>query len=58
VLKLPKERVAELVATGDGAPFDAGKGRPMKEWAVIDLHASKRWLALATEAMTFVAARS
>lgn len=56
VLKLPRERVAELIAAGDGAPFDAGKGRPMKEWVVIHDAADDSALALAEEALLFVAA--
>ncbi len=55
VLKLPGERVAELVAGGDGTPFDAGKGRPMKEWVVLSQRAQERWLPLAREALAFVA---
>jgi len=54
VLKLPRARVAELLAAGEGQPFDAGKGRPMKEWIVLDAAIAARWPALAAEALAFV----
>ena len=55
VVKLPRERVAELIASGDGLAFDAGKGRPMKEWVVLTERVARRWLNLAREARAFVA---
>jgi hypothetical protein len=36
VVKLPRARVDELVAAGEGIRFDAGKGTPMKEWLSVD----------------------
>ncbi len=57
VLKLPRQRVARLIAQGEGAPFDAGKGRPMKEWVVLGEAAYERALSLAEEARTFVSGR-
>lgn len=57
VLKLPRERVATLVASGDGAPFDAGKGRPMKEWVVVEEGAYEQLLSLGQEAQAFVSRR-
>ena len=54
VVKLPKERVDELVDADVAKRFDAGKGRPMKEWASIAPSASRRWKALVDEARGFV----
>jgi hypothetical protein len=54
VLKLPKQRVDELVASGAGFPFDSGRGRPMKEWVSIPAERGTGWESLAREAMLFV----
>jgi hypothetical protein len=54
VLKLPRSRVDELVASGEGRHFDAGKGKPMREWFVLSPGSRKQWLPLAGEAMEFV----
>ena len=54
VLTLPRARVATLLASGDGLPFDAGKGRPMKEWVVVPLEHSASWPRLAEQALEFV----
>jgi len=54
VLKLPRARVDELVESGEGTRFDAGKGKPMREWFVLAPTSTKRWLPLATEALDFV----
>jgi hypothetical protein len=57
VVKLPKDRVDELVGSGVAERFDAGKGRPMKEWASVAPSASRRWRALIDEARAFVGGR-
>jgi TfoX/Sxy family transcriptional regulator of competence genes len=57
VLKLSKDRVDELVARGDGVPFDGGKGKPMKEWVELTPAADRRSLSLAREALAFVGHR-
>jgi hypothetical protein len=56
VVKLPKARVDELVRAGQGAYFDPGHGRLMKEWLAVDdaADAPADLIALAIEARQFV----
>ncbi|MGH9358661.1 MAG: hypothetical protein ACRD1O_05750 [Terriglobia bacterium] len=53
VVKLPKERVDELVSSGKGERFDPGHGRLMREWVVIVAGRADR-VELAKEAYNFV----
>jgi hypothetical protein len=54
VVKLPKDRVDELVGSGVGRRFEPGTGRVMKEWLSVPASAPRRWKALVGEAKTFV----
>lgn len=59
VLKLPRQRVEALLASGDGEPYDPRHdGRLMKEWVMIAPAAAVDWLALTREARAFVASVS
>ncbi|MGQ0548544.1 MAG: hypothetical protein ACT4PY_02605 [Armatimonadota bacterium] len=53
IVKLPKERVDELVSSGTGEYFDPGHGRLMKEWVAVEA-GKARWIELAREAHRFV----
>jgi hypothetical protein len=53
VVKLPKRRVDELVAAGQGEYFDPGHGRLMKEWLQVQSEETS-WIELAKEAHRFV----
>ncbi|HVV16463.1 MAG TPA: TfoX/Sxy family protein [Polyangia bacterium] len=54
VVKLPKERVDDLVETGKGKRFDPRHdGRLMKEWVVVEA-GGLPWVALAKEAHGYV----
>jgi len=48
VVKLPRERVQELIDARAGKPFSPMAGREMKEWALVEDD------ALAAEALAFV----
>ena len=54
VLKLPRDRVDELVGSGEGRPFRNGKGQPMREWAALTTTQPDTAVALAREALAFV----
>ncbi len=53
VVKLPKERVDQLVSDGVGANWGPGTGRVMKEWIAIK-SGKVSWVKLAKEAYEFV----
>lgn len=54
VVKLPKERVAELIAQGVGRPFAPAK-KVFKEWVSVPVRDRRRWRALLRESRDFVA---
>jgi hypothetical protein len=56
VLKLPRQRVDELVADGHGIRFDANKGTPMKEWFSLAPESPLPWTPLTLEALNFARA--
>ena len=58
VVKLPADRVDELVAAGHGAHFDANKPAPMREWFAAAPGSALTWSGLATEALACARASS
>ena len=54
VVKLPRDRVRQLIEDGVGTVFDANKGTPMKEWMTVVGTDRATWTALAREAFAFV----
>jgi hypothetical protein len=53
IVKLPRQRVQELITAGVGKPF-APAGRTFREWVLIDDRDPDRWAELIDEARTFV----
>ncbi|HET9143417.1 hypothetical protein [Actinophytocola sp.] len=53
IVKLSRDRVAQLIADGLGKPF-APAGRTFREWVRIDDRDHTRWTALIDEARAFV----
>jgi hypothetical protein len=52
IVKLPSERVAELVQSGTGAQF-APAGKVFREWVAIPTIDPQLWRTLLAEAVTF-----
>lgn len=53
VVKLPGERVAELIDAGEGEPF-APAGKVFREWVAIPVLDEQRWTGLIEESIEFV----
>ncbi len=53
IVKLPKERVRELIDGGSGQPF-APAGRIFREWVLVPERDEQRWVGLIAEARSFV----
>jgi hypothetical protein len=53
VVKLPKERVAELIEAGVGRPFGPA-GKVFREWLAVPRTDRRRWRALLREGIEFV----
>lgn len=53
VVKLPRERVDALVASGEGRPFSPN-GRVFREWVSVPTVDAARWASLLREGVGFV----
>jgi len=53
VVKLPRERVVELIEGGTGQSFAPAK-KVFKEWVLVDTHAEEQWKQLLQESIDFV----
>jgi hypothetical protein len=56
IVKLPRQRVAELVDDGQARPF-APAGRTVKEWASITERNEHTWRSLLAEARAYATGR-
>ena len=54
VIKLPRQRVDELIAEGIGQPFGPA-GKVFREWVAIPHTDRRRWAKLLRESVLFVA---
>jgi hypothetical protein len=53
LLKLAPDRVAELVASGEGQAFDPGTGAPMADRVLIPTAHQDLWISLSEESRRY-----
>ena len=58
VVKVPKERAAELVEHVEGRPFEPGTGRVMRQWVSVPVDRADAWRGLVDEAFAYVGERA
>ncbi|MHA2407076.1 MAG: hypothetical protein ACXACA_01720 [Candidatus Ranarchaeia archaeon] len=52
LIRLPPNRVTEVIASGDGLPHDPGTGKPMKNMVLIPVSMKDLWIKYCEEAKT------
>lgn len=57
VVKLPRQRVEELISAGSGKPF-APAGKVFKEWVLVEAFDEAQWKALIHESVLFVSSKA
>ncbi len=57
IVKLDRDRVADLITEGIGEPF-APAGKVFKEWMLVERRDEAEWVALMDEAYEFVKGKS
>jgi len=50
IVKLPENRVNEVINIGDGKPFDPGTGKPMRNRVLIPASKRDTWIKYSLEA--------
>jgi hypothetical protein len=50
LIRLPPNRVIEVIASGDGLPYDPGTGKPMKNMVLIPVSKKDLWIKFCEEA--------
>ena len=55
VVRLVPGRVAELIASGEGEPFDPGTGRAMADRLSVPMSLKETWIALCEESRRYAA---
>ena len=58
LVKLPAQRVGELIVAGLGEPFSTGPGRVKKEWVTLAPSSAHEWVRVSEEARRYVLAQA